>query len=91
VHLDQSMLCIPTAYQMSTVSRSSSVSHFVVFPYTQHPHNNISHFNTFNAKIDHSWFNNSCLRLPVSTLVDLIFQSRSFSLGGKLVQQLQYI
>jgi hypothetical protein len=26
-----------------------------------------------------------------STLVHLIFQSRSFSLGGKLVQQLQYI
>jgi hypothetical protein len=48
-------------------------------------------FNTFTAKIDHSRFNNSCVRLPASTLVDLIFQSRCFSLGGKLVQQLQYI
>jgi hypothetical protein len=47
--------------------------------------------NTFTAKIDHSRFNNSCLRLPALTLVDLIFQLRSFSLGGKLVQQLQYI
>jgi hypothetical protein len=46
---------------------------------------------TFTAKIDHSRFNNSCLRLPASTLVDLIFQSCSFGLGGKLVQQLQYI
>jgi hypothetical protein len=35
--------------------------------------------------------NTSCLRLPALTLVDLIFQSRSFGLGGKLVQQLQYI
>jgi hypothetical protein len=32
--------------------------------------------NTFTAKIDHSRFNNSCLRLPTSTLVDLIFQLR---------------
>jgi hypothetical protein len=47
--------------------------------------------NTFTAKVDHSRFNNSCLRLPASTLVELIFQSHSFSLGGKLVQQLQYI
>jgi hypothetical protein len=44
--------------------------------------------NTFTAS---GRFNNSCLRLPASTLVDLIFQSHSFSLGGKLVQQLQYI
>jgi hypothetical protein len=48
-------------------------------------------FNTFTAKVDHSRFNNSCLGLPASTLVNLIFQSCSFSLGGKLVQQLQYI
>jgi hypothetical protein len=48
--------------------------------------------NTFAAKVDHSRFNNSCLRLPASTLVDIIiFQSRSFSLGGKLVEQFQYI
>jgi hypothetical protein len=47
-------------------------------------------FNTFTAKIDHSRLNNSSLNLPASTLVDLIFQSRSFSLGGKLVQQIQY-
>jgi ferredoxin len=46
---------------------------------------------TFTAKIDHSQFNNSCLRLPASTLVNIIFQSRSFSLGRKIVQQLQYI
>jgi len=40
--------------------------------------------NTFTAVIDHSRFNNSCLKLPASTLVDLIFQSlslRSFSLN----------
>jgi hypothetical protein len=42
--------------------------------------------NTFTAKVDHSRFNNSSLRLATSTLVDLIFQSCSFSLGGKLVQ-----
>jgi hypothetical protein len=47
--------------------------------------------NTFTAEVDHSQFNNSYLRLPVLTLVDLIFQLRSFSLGRKLVQQLQYI
>jgi hypothetical protein len=41
-------------------------------------------FNTFTVKVDHSQFNNSCLRLPASTLVDIIFQSRSFSLGMKL-------
>jgi hypothetical protein len=48
-------------------------------------------FNTFTAKIDHSWFNNSCLRLPASTVVDLIFQSHSFSLGGKLVHLVDVI
>jgi hypothetical protein len=47
--------------------------------------------NIFTAKVDHIRFNNSCLRLPASTSVNLIFQSRPFSLGGKLVQQLQYI
>jgi hypothetical protein len=36
--------------------------------------------NTFTAKADHSQFKYSCLKLPASTLVDLIFQSRSFSL-----------
>ena len=36
-------------------------------------------FNTFTAEIDHSRFNHSCLRLPASTIVDLIFPSRSFS------------
>jgi hypothetical protein len=51
----------------------------------------VPYFNTFTAKIDHSQFNNSCLRLLAPTLVDLIFQSCCFSLGGKLVQQLQYI
>jgi hypothetical protein len=51
----------------------------------------VSYINTFTAKIDHSRFNNLCLRLPASTLVNLIFQSRCFCLGGKIVQQLQYI
>jgi hypothetical protein len=40
--------------------------------------------NTFTAKIDHSRFNNSCLKLPALTIVDLTFQSRvlrSFSLN----------
>jgi hypothetical protein len=45
------------------------------------------HLKTFTTKINHGRFNNSCLSLPASTLVDLIFQLRSFSLGGKLVQQ----
>jgi hypothetical protein len=40
-----------------------------------------SHLNTFTATVDHSGFNNSCLKMPVSTLVDLIFQSCSFSLN----------
>jgi hypothetical protein len=35
--------------------------------------------NTFTAIADLSRFNNSCLKSPASTLVDLIFQSRSFS------------
>ena len=37
--------------------------------------------NTFTAIVDRSRFNNSCLKLPASTLVDLIFHSRSFSLN----------
>ena len=40
--------------------------------------------NTFTAIVDLSRFNNSCLKLPASTLVDLTFQSRalrSFSLN----------
>ena len=40
--------------------------------------------NTFTAIVDLSRFNNSCLKSPASTLVDLIFQScalRSFSLN----------
>jgi len=35
--------------------------------------------NTFTAIVDLSQFNNSCLKWPASTLVDLIFQSHSFS------------
>ena len=41
-------------------------------------------FNTFPAIVDLSRFNNSCLKSPASTLVDLTFQSRalrSFSLN----------
>ena len=41
-------------------------------------------FNTFTAIVDLSLFNNSCLKSPASTLVDLTFQSRalrSFSLN----------
>ena len=40
--------------------------------------------NTFTATVDLSRFNNSCLKSPTSTLVDLTFQSRalrSFSLN----------
>ena len=40
--------------------------------------------NTFTAIVDLSRFNNPCLKLPTSTLVDLTFQSRalrSFSLN----------
>ena len=35
--------------------------------------------NTFTATVDLSWFNNSRLKSPASTLADLIFQSCSFS------------
>jgi len=45
--------------------------------------NNI-YINTFTAIVDLSRFNNSCLKSPLSTLVDLTFQSRalrSFSLN----------
>jgi len=35
-------------------------------------------FNTFTAVDDLSRFNSSCLKLPTSTLVDLIFQRRCF-------------
>jgi hypothetical protein len=37
--------------------------------------------NTFTAIVDLSRFHNSCLKLPASTLVDLIIQSCSFSLN----------
>ena len=43
--------------------------------------------NTFTAIVDLSRFNNSCLKSPASTLVDLTFQSRalrSFSLNQLL-------
>ena len=36
--------------------------------------------NTFTAIVDLSRFNNSCLKSPASTLVDLTFQSRALSL-----------
>ena len=36
-------------------------------------------FNTFTAIVDLSRFNNSCLKSPGSTLVDLTFQSRALS------------
>ena len=45
---------------------------------------NIFGINTFTAIVDLSRFNNSCLKSPSSTLVDLTFQSRalrSFSLN----------
>ena len=44
----------------------------------------VSHINTFTAIVDLSRFNNSCLKSPAATLVDLTFQSRvlrSFSLN----------
>jgi len=37
--------------------------------------------NTFTAIVDLSRFNNSCLKSPVSSSVDLIFQSCSFGLN----------
>ena len=43
-----------------------------------------ANINTFTAIVDFSRFNNSCLKSPASTLVDLTFQSRalrSFSLN----------
>jgi hypothetical protein len=39
------------------------------------------HLNTFTAIVDLSRFNNSCIKSPASTFVDLIFQSRFFSLN----------
>ena len=44
----------------------------------------VKRLNTFNAIVDLSRFNNSCLKSPASTSVDLTFQSRalrSFSLN----------
>ena len=44
----------------------------------------VTGINTFTAIVDLSRFNNSCLKSPASTLVDLTFQSRalrSFSLN----------
>ena len=44
----------------------------------------VKNLNTFTAIVDFSRFNNSCLKSPPSTLVDLTFQSRalrSFSLN----------
>ena len=44
----------------------------------------LDYINTFTAIVDLSRFNNSCLKSPASTLVDLTFQSRalrSFSLN----------
>ena len=39
--------------------------------------NNDRTLNTFTAIVDLSRFNNSCLKSPASTLVDLTFQSRA--------------
>ena len=47
-------------------------------------HFNVQYINTFTAIVDLSRFNNSCLKSPASTLVNLTFQSRalrSFSLN----------
>ena len=54
---------------------------------SKHSYSNVaenSSLNTFTAIVDLSQFNNSCLKSPASTLVDLTFQSRalrSFSLN----------
>ena len=40
---------------------------------------NFREINTFTAIVDLSRFNNSCLKSPASTLVDLTFQSRGRS------------
>ena len=55
---------------------------FIVFVLFLHTH--LSPINTLTAIVDLSRFNNSCLKSPASTLVDLTFQSRtlrSFSLN----------
>ena len=53
-------------------------------PFVRPRHRREGNINTFTAIVDLSRFNNSCLKSPSSTLVDLTFQSRalrSFSLN----------
>ena len=53
-------------------------------PVPRSPVERLAYINTFTAIVDFSRFNNSCLKSPASTLVDLTFQSRalrSFSLN----------
>ena len=74
-------MCLQVVFVLACVfsisfsnSNNSSMSINYLYP----------NLNTFTAIVDLSWFNNSCLKSPVLTLVDLIFQSRalhSFSLN----------
>ena len=53
----------------------------ILEPYSLSPSHSVSSeefLNTFTAIVDLSQFNNSCLKSPASTLVDLTFQSRAF-------------
>jgi hypothetical protein len=61
-------------------SYSIAVHCYVRTAITIEPRNSLS-LNTFTAIIDLSQFNNSCLKTPASTLVNLIFQSRCFCLN----------
>ena len=77
-----------TTHTLVSKNMAPTVSATVVScPNTTHRFNVNSvqvHINTFTAIVDLSRFNNSCLKSPVSTLVDLTFQSRalrSFSLN----------
>ena len=80
----------PPGFDPRTVQRVAS--HYTDWAIPAHDFNHCTFYisrcshciNTFTALVDLSRFNNSCLKSPVSTLVDLTFQSRalcSFSLN----------
>ena len=58
-------ICLKNHSQVKLMSSKNTVTIHTLF------------FNTFTAIVDLSQFNNSCLKSPTSTLVDLTFQSRS--------------
>ena len=61
-HLQPTGLC---HFGYTLLDNYSAKGHFMIF------------VNTFTAIVDFSRFNNSCLKSPASTLVDLTFQSRA--------------